>query len=243
MENAWQNENPEILITLDVDWAPEPAIEMSIDLLNRYGIRATFFATHDSEILRQAQRDELIEIGLHPNYFKNKNFEFVIDELLELYPNSKAVKAHGLYSSANIMKLYQDRGFHTCGDIFLPNGSNLKPLRRFGPDSLLMIPYNWEDANYFTYESKIDFKPDRYLTVRGLKVFNFHPIHVFANTRSPSHYQDIKKHYHNPRELEKLRASVGSKNFFENLLVHCQLTNALCPTFSEVHNYLEQKKM
>ena len=108
------------------------------------------------------------------------------------------------------MKLYQDRGFHTCGDIFLPNGSNLKPLRRFGPDSLLMIPYNWEDANYFTYERKIDFKPDRYLTVQGLKSsisirFTFLLIHAHPVITK------ISKSIITTEGTRKLRASVGSK--------------------------------
>jgi hypothetical protein len=45
--------------------------------------------------------------------------------------------------------------------------------------------------------------------VQGLKVFNFHPIHIFENTHSQAHYREIKQHYQNPAELEKHRAKRG----------------------------------
>ena len=53
----------------------------------------------------------------------------------------------------------------------------------------------------------------------GLKVFDFHPIHIFLNTRSQEHYSDCKKYYHEPRELEKRRhKGRGIGTLFEELL-------------------------
>lgn len=211
---------------MDIDWAPEEAIQYCVDLLKKFNIKSTFFATHESSVLKGLVKDNDIEIGVHPNYFKNKNFENVIDELLIFYPDAISVKAHGLFSSSNIVKLYQRKGFKTCSDVFLPSHPNLEPVWRFGQDSILMVPYFWEDDNYFTNALDPDFEIDRFILIPGLKIFNFHPIHVFANTSTHQHYQDFKKYYKEPAELKKRRSCKGTEDFFTNLLRHMSPMNS-----------------
>jgi hypothetical protein len=214
-----------ILVTMDIDWAPEEAVEYCVDLLKKHGIKTTLFATHESAVLKELVNDDDIEIGIHPNYFKNKNFESAVDELLDIYPESVSVKAHGLYSSSNIVKLYEKKGLKTCSDVFLPGHPNLRPVWRFGNDSILMIPYLWEDDNYFNNVSDPDFEIDSFISIPGLKIFNFHPVHVFANTSSPEHYQDFKEYYKQPAELKKRRAEKGTTDFFIKLINHISKDN------------------
>lgn len=99
----------EEIITFDVDWAPEEAIQYSIDLVLESNSKATFFATHSSEVLKKYVDSDQIEVGIHPNYYKSTNFEHLIDELIEHYPKATSVRAHGLYSSSNIVKLYEKK--------------------------------------------------------------------------------------------------------------------------------------
>ena len=53
-----------LIVTLDLDWACEPAIEDTLDFLNRQNIRPTIFATHRSQRVESAMKE--IEVGLHP---------------------------------------------------------------------------------------------------------------------------------------------------------------------------------
>ena len=92
------NNPDQMLITLDVDWAPDELCEYCVNILRKYKVKATFFATHRSDYLIELSKSDDIEIGIHPNYMGKNNYEAVIDELLKWYPNARSVRSHGLYS-------------------------------------------------------------------------------------------------------------------------------------------------
>ena len=53
----------------------------------------------------------------------------------------------------------------------------------------------------------------------GLKVFDFHPIHIFLNTESLERYERTRPIHHNPKELIKHRYSgYGARNQLIELL-------------------------
>ena len=37
-------------MTFDIDWAPDASIELCLDLLDRHDVKATFFATHLTDL-------------------------------------------------------------------------------------------------------------------------------------------------------------------------------------------------
>ena len=55
----------EIVLTFDVDWASESIIKYVIDILLPLNISATFFCTHDSDILKK--HNNKFELGIHPD--------------------------------------------------------------------------------------------------------------------------------------------------------------------------------
>lgn len=59
----------DICITLDVDWANDEVIEYSTKLLEKYNVKATIFATHESELLKFLEKK--FEIGIHPNFIES----------------------------------------------------------------------------------------------------------------------------------------------------------------------------
>jgi hypothetical protein len=65
------------------------------------------------------------------------------------------------------------------------------------------VPHFWEDDAAFIYKEKIDIKLlcDR----RGLKVFDFHPIHAFLNTENTKRYESTRSWHHDPEKLIKHR--------------------------------------
>ena len=40
-----------IFITLDLDWAIDEVIQYSVDIIEKYNCKATFFATHSSTLI------------------------------------------------------------------------------------------------------------------------------------------------------------------------------------------------
>jgi hypothetical protein len=207
-----------ICLTFDVDWAPEEVLNYLVHKLTKANIKATFFATHDSDILKSLN-SELFEVGIHPN-FNNSKGDFVtpIEELMTLYPNSTGGRSHSLFFSSNILETYEKVGLKYESNIFLPYHKNLTLVKR--RKNLVSIPFFWSD-DYCLANNLIDKKKvSRLLEVEGLKVFNFHPIHIFVNTPSLAYYQTIKQYYHEPEKLleKKNKSKYGVEDIFNELI-------------------------
>jgi hypothetical protein len=189
-----------IAITLDVDWAPEAAIAAAAETLERAGVRATFFATHASEVLGALDPD-LFEIGLHPNFNDaGAEVERPIAELKDLYPKAQGARSHSLFVSSRILGLYRAHGLRYEANVFLDGHPHLRPVMRFA--DLVSIPFNWSDDKHLERERPFDIDAVG-LGRPGLKVFNFHPIHVFMNTTSDAHYAAYRPHYRDADELRE----------------------------------------
>jgi hypothetical protein len=192
-----------VAITLDVDWAPEEAIAATAAVLDAAGVKATYFATHDSEALRRLD-PERFEIGLHPNFNDAlSDLERPLEELGALYPDALGARSHSLFVSSQILGLYRRHGLRYEANVFLDGHPDLRPVPRFA--DLVSIPFNWSDDKHL--ERGRDFTVEATgLDRPGLKVFNFHPIHVFMNTTSDAHYASYREHY---RDAAALQPHVG----------------------------------
>jgi peptidoglycan/xylan/chitin deacetylase (PgdA/CDA1 family) len=203
-----------VCITLDVDWANDNILDYTLNKLNKYGVKATFFSTHDSVILKGLDQDKF-EIGLHPN-FNNSNcdFEEPIKTLKDIYPQAVGARSHSLFVSSNILQNYKKHGLRYESNNFLYLHPNLQITKRFY--NFYSIPFFWSDDKLIELENK---EKNTYLRVKGLKIYNFHPIHIFLNTPK-NHYYNIHKHnYHNDEELLKNRfRGFGVGTYFENIL-------------------------
>jgi polysaccharide deactylase WbmS-like protein len=190
-------------ITLDVDWAPEAAIAAAADALERCAVKATFFATHPSEVLRSLNRT-LFEVGLHPNFNEARtDLEQPLAALKDLYPQARGARSHSLFVSSHILGLYRRHGLRYEANVFLDGHPHLRPVIRFA--DLVSIPFNWSDDKHL--ERSRPFRVDALgLDRPGLKVFNFHPIHVFVNTSSEAHYAAYRSQYH---DADALRAHIA----------------------------------
>ena len=59
----FSNKTP--VLTFDTDWAPDYAIDYVVKKLEKWNIRATWFVTHDSQViqkLKNAQTDRLAHL-------------------------------------------------------------------------------------------------------------------------------------------------------------------------------------
>ncbi|RAP27591.1 hypothetical protein DID74_00375 [Candidatus Marinamargulisbacteria bacterium SCGC AG-333-B06] len=207
-----------VCITFDIDWATDEALQYLIDKLTKHNIKASFFATHDTKVLTSINSN-LFEVGIHPN-FNDSNGDFItpIQNLMEIYPNAIGGRSHSLFCSSNILKTYEAFGLKYESNIFLPFHDNLKVTKR--RKNLVSIPFFWSDDYCLdNYLLDVDF-PTLIDNESGLKVFNFHPIHIFANTPSNKFYEKIRPHYHNSEKLIQLRnnSKIGICDLFDQLL-------------------------
>lgn len=205
-----------VCVTLDVDWAEEEVLEASLGLLEKAGVKATFFATHESKVLADAEGDQ-IEIGVHPNFNDCEGrFEEPMEKIMDLYPNAVGARSHSLFTSSHILTLYMKHGLRYESNVFLLDHPLPHPLLRF--TELISIPFCWSDDKHFELERP--FKGDAAgLGTPGLKVLNFHPIHLFLNTKDLPHYESSRPHHPNPKAMRELiNDGPGIATMFEEMM-------------------------
>ena len=214
-----------LFLTFDIDWAHDQIIEDVLQLLSRYIVPVTIFATHKTKILSSCSLlKDRIEIGLHPNFnhllwseSNGKNFSIVCSDLKEIYPNATSVRSHSLCFGSLIQTAYEALGITHDSSMMIPyqyNNFDLFPFKMW--DGLVRVPYFFCDyLTVMTTDAPINTLASR----RGLKVFDFHPIHVFLNTESLDRYERTRPLHHNPKELIKHRyQGYGTRNRLIELL-------------------------
>lgn len=189
-----------IALTLDVDWAPDFMIDFVAAILIEHRVRATWFVTHDSPALvRLRAQPELFELGIHPNFLPGSSHgqtsEEVLRHCMSLVPEAVSLRTHALYQSTPLLgQVLASTPIRNEASLYLPHAPLLYPFEyEWNGRTLLRIPHFWED----------DFEMERAKPVwhlgplleigGGLKVFDFHPIHVYLNSRNSDPYQALKQ--------------------------------------------------
>lgn len=192
---TWQGS---AFITIDIDWACDEVINDTADLLEVAGASATWFVTHDSPILDRLRSNLRWELGIHPNFNfllqgdprNGRDAREVIDRLVNIVPEAKCVRSHALCQGTFIHQAFVDAGLtHDCND-FIPPPAGLQLSPWWHHLGLTKVPHFWEDDICFA-------TPDgpsvsELLKGSGLKVFDFHPIHLCLNSAKIEHYNDAR---------------------------------------------------
>ncbi len=210
--NSWENS---IFLTFDIDWAVDEIIEDCISLVANSGKAATLFVTHDFQHLNQLKNNDQFELGIHPNFNflldgdhqNGNNVNNVIEELFAIVPEAKSVRSHSLFQSSRILETFSKNGLTHDVNQFFPASCNmeLKPWKLW--NGLIRMPYFWGDDIDLYYHSREDIKP--LASKPGLKIFDFHPIHVFLNTESIERYERTREFHKEPKKLIKYRYKKG----------------------------------
>lgn len=187
-----------IFLTFDIDWASDTLIKYTYDILKAENVKATFFVTHKSDFINSIKDDPNIELGIHPNF--NRLFDAensmggvwrIMDEIMEIVPNAISTRSHALVQGSliqSIGKAYIKFDCNTYMDI--KSDVLIKPyLNPFGTTS---IPHFFEDDVNILFPNKL--RVDDYLDYKGLKVFDFHPVHIGLNNDSMDRYNSAKEY-------------------------------------------------
>jgi len=212
-----------MFLTLDVDWAPDWMIEEVAEILIENKVKATWFATHRSQVIDWLEKEDLFEVGIHPNFCRNSTHGTTEDEVLkyirELFPEAISMRAHGLYSNTKLLHKCAKLGIKVDVSIFVDRGEKLKPFKIYFEDGLFMIraPFLWEDD----FEMN---KPNPYwdfsdiLEIEGIKIFNFHPVHICLNSPNLKFYSTVKKEIYSSEKKIPPIQGIGPRNAFFSLL-------------------------
>ncbi|MFW9872775.1 MAG: hypothetical protein ACFFG0_06690 [Candidatus Thorarchaeota archaeon] len=216
-----------LVVTIDLDWAPEPAIEETLDFLKSKNIFPTVFVTHRSPRV-EASMDE-IEVGLHPYFGKNSSHGTtildVVKHVTDFPYNIPAFRCHR-FGVCNLSKqALKEKGMmissNVCTDLEV-----VSPFKdRFG---LLEVPIFLEDGGYLWRQHLLEINQNLKNTMlgEGIKVIIIHPMHFAINTPNFAYMYNIKRSMSREKwkcmtktTLDKLRwKGIGIRNFIIELL-------------------------
>ncbi len=223
-----------IYLTFDVDWAHDEVITHMLDILEKEKVPATIFVTHDTPLLARMRANPNIELGAHPNFIPlqlgNSDVSLfqdyakkILQEYRDLLPEATTVRSHGLVQSTRLLDLMTDMGFLRESNqlITLKSGMNLRAFYHW--TGILRVPYFWEDDIHCAemerkYWDGWDVAP--FLDNSCLKVFDFHPIHLYLNTDTMVRYEKARPYFHNPEKLREIQNKTvpGDRDFLYNLI-------------------------
>jgi peptidoglycan/xylan/chitin deacetylase (PgdA/CDA1 family) len=217
-------------LTFDIDWAPDWMIEEVALILIEHNVKATWFVTHASPAIdKLRQMPELFELGIHPNCLPGSTHGNTEDEVLshikEIVPEAISMRTHGLYQSSNfLMKAARNYGIEIDVSILLYNTPYIIPHQiNWGGGTILRIPFFWEDDLEMYQANPIWDLSDTKYARSGLKIVNFHPIHIVLNTPRFDFYKTLKEKTPikawSPELIKKYRRiGNGPRTLFESLV-------------------------
>lgn len=220
-------------LTLDIDWAHDEILADTIDLVEENRVPATWFVTHDTPLLSRLRNNPRFELGIHPNFNflldgdgrAGRDVAEVLDRLLAIVPEAKCVRSHSTTQSSGLLDHFVRRGLtHEC-NAFIPvqSGIELKPWRLWS--GLTRVPYFWEDDVACLYGRDETLPMSRLVSLEGIKVFDFHPVHIFLNTENMDRYEKTREWHRTPKELRAHRhTGEGTRTRFLDFL---RLTSSL----------------
>lgn len=226
-----------IFLTIDIDWAHEEVINDTIDMVEVADVEATWFVTHQSEYLDRLRSNPKFELGIHPNFNSlldgpsepGDSARERIEQLLEVVPEARCLRSHSLFTSSRLLNLMAEYGLSHESNHYVPvqSYSNLNPHRIW--NDIVRVPHSFADDVYVLDTEKAGGEGDlsnikedvseHFVNASGLRVLDFHPIHVFLNTESHERYQQTRDIHQSPDKLVSHRYDgIGVRSALETLL-------------------------
>jgi hypothetical protein len=187
-----------VFLTFDLDWAPDFAIDRTAELLLGRGLRATWFVTHDSPAVdRLRGHPELFELGIHPNFLPGSTHGSTTKEVLRfcmgLVPAAVSVRTHALVQSTPLLaEIVTTTPVRVDASLLLPGVPHLCPfVQGYRGVPLLRMPTEWED------DMEMENGAPRWdagamLDYGGIRAIDFHPIHIWLNSREMGPYRELR---------------------------------------------------
>jgi len=214
-----------LFLTFDIDWCIDQVLSYTLDIIEKYDIKATFFVTHETPLLERMRKNPNIELGIHPNFNPLLNGDLRygknIDEIIEYYkniiPEAVSVRSHSLTVSSPMLNAFEKYSLKFECNQHIPYNSNIEVYPYKHTKNITRVPHFWEDDLHCLNQDNWDI--DTYLKYKGIKVFDFHPIHLFLNTEQIERYEKSREWHNYEENLPKHRYDgYGTHNFLMDLI-------------------------
>jgi len=145
---------------------------------------------------------------------------------LKLVPDSESMRTHSLLQSSPLYQhIQKETNINIDVSLFLPRYPSVTPFQVFlGHRSLWRIPFIWED-DYEMLQKQPNWSLEPILEkTEGIRILNFHPIHIYLNSGNLESYQQLKKSTKSIQSVSKEEAEKfvssgeGTRSLFLNLL-------------------------
>jgi hypothetical protein len=201
---------------LDLDWAPDHVLDDTRQLLGEAGLPVTIFATHSSAGVDRLRGLPRCEMGIHPNFLDE---QFELARLLADFAGTTGVRCHALYYTSRLLPLFHRHGIRYFSNDLMFLQPHLAPY--YDWSGLVRLPIYWEDDVHCEYFDGAFGLEVLRLGQPGLKVFNFHPVHLYLNTAQPEDYQAAKTDLADPVAARRhQRPGLGVRTLFLQLVRH-----------------------
>lgn len=183
-----------LIVTIDLDWACEAAIEQTLDFFYHQNIKPAIFTTHNSPLIKTVIND--LEVGLHPYFGQNSSHGSTITEVvkhvIDLPHNIPAFRCHRFASCNLSNQAMVEAGMllssNVCTDLeIIPSFKN-----RFG---LVELPIFIEDGGYLwrNHPLQITKTLEQKIINNKTKTLLIHPMHFAINTPHWQYMNNIKQ--------------------------------------------------
>lgn len=210
-----------LCLSVDIDWAPDAVIRDCLALIARSQVKTTWFATHATPVLDEIRATPGHEIGLHPNFNpvlqgQNGSADSVLAGLRGIVPDARIVRSHSLVRSSRLSALFGRAGLTHESNLFVHprSAATLVPWRCI--TGLIQIPIVWADDVRLA-DATIG-EPVDWVGKVPILTVDFHPIHVYLNSRTMEDYDKARPDYHNPEALQRLRSPMESGGTRDRLI-------------------------
>ena len=217
-----------IYLTVDFDWAHDELLGDTLNLLEGQNIKCTFFVTHDTPILSRIRSNPNFELGIHPNlnpllHEINEGKRLAkncFEELLSIVPEAQSFRCHSMTNSSRILELAASLGLKFDCNYFIPYQANIELRPWITWNGITRVPYFWEDDISLEYGvNETPSELQQILQRSGLKVFDFHPIHIGLNSEHLNRYEKSRENHHRPKALKaSINPGYGTRDKFQFIL-------------------------
>jgi hypothetical protein len=161
-----------------------------------------------------------------------------------LVPEARSLRSHGLYQSSRLLTaIARDEELETDVSLFLPGHSHLQPVTlRLPAGTIVRVPYFWSDDHEMA-QTDPAWSVEPLLAGPGLKVLNFHPVHVFLNAADTGPYAAVQAASPSLRQADRAVAErhahsgPGTRTVFDEAVEHLRRAggSATISTIARAH--------
>lgn len=237
----------DVILTADVDWAPDFVVEEVINFVAQHGHKITIFATHQSDVLRQAP--DFVEVGLHPDFTMRHNslpFDESLLRMKEWYPEALGMRSHCDFFGNNIANLAVANGLIYDVSVFEWN----MPLCQGHIDynGMVRFPYFWEDGIHMDMNFPLSWEYVR-LATPGLKILNVHPILIYLNCETDDDRRLVVRQHQDFTRVHRsdidpfIRRQRGMRDLWLELLANLTANNLRTHLLGDVARHARARAM